>query len=73
MINLALGFVFGAWLLQQQANLPDVTHTLGAALILGCSLVVFIQFKHHLVKKSAFSCLLFCWDFSGQQFLRQFD
>jgi competence protein ComEC len=65
MIIFALGFVFGAWLLQQQANLPDITHALGSALILGCSLVVFIQFKHHFVKKISFFVLAtllgFCW------------
>ncbi len=51
MIIFALGFVFGAFLLQQQAHLPDVAYTLGSAWILGCSLVIFIRFKHHLVKK----------------------
>ncbi len=47
----ALGFVFGAWLLQQQVVLPDITRALVAALILASSLVIFVQFKHHLVKK----------------------
>ncbi len=42
MILFALGFVFGAWLLQQQANLP----ALSAALVLVPSLVIILNFQH---------------------------
>jgi competence protein ComEC len=51
MIKCALGFVFGAWLLQQQAVLPDSIYALGAALILGCSLVVFTKSQQNYLKK----------------------
>ena len=46
MIIFALGFVFGAWLLQQQPVLPDIFIALQAALILATSLCVFIKFHH---------------------------
>jgi competence protein ComEC len=47
MIIFALGFVFGAWLLQQQVLLPAL-HT---SWILAPSLVVFIQFQQQYLKK----------------------
>ena len=46
MIIFALGFVFGAWLLQQQPILPDIFIALQAPLILVPSLYVFIKFQH---------------------------
>ena len=52
MIIFALGFVFGAWLLQQQPVLPDVFIALQAALILVASLYVFIKFQHAIELKS---------------------
>ncbi|MEQ1597854.1 MAG: DNA internalization-related competence protein ComEC/Rec2 [Methylotenera sp.] len=51
MIIIALGFVFGAWLLQQQPILP----ALQAAWILAPSLIIFVKFQHKIVKK----CSLF--------------
>ena len=57
MIIFALGFVFGAWLLQQQPVLPDVFIGLQASLILASSLYIFIKFqnaielKKHSLKK----------------------
>ncbi len=53
MVIAALGFVFGAWLLQQQASLPDIAHALAAALILGCSLIVFVKFQQYSFKKTS--------------------
>jgi competence protein ComEC len=43
----ALGFVFGAWLLQQQSNLP----ALQTLWILAPSLIIFIKFQHQLLKR----------------------
>ncbi len=51
MIVAALGFVFGAWLLQQQPVLPDIFTALQAALVLALSLAVFIKFHHKYSKK----------------------
>ena len=51
MIIFALGFVFGAWLLQQQPVLPDIFIVLQAALILVPSLYVFIKFQHAIAFK----------------------
>jgi len=51
MIIFALGFVFGAWLLQQLPVLPDVFIALQAALILASSLYVFIKFHNKYLKK----------------------
>jgi competence protein ComEC len=47
MINLALGFVFGAWLLQQQPILP----ALQTAWILAPSLIIFIKIRQQFFKK----------------------
>ncbi len=47
MIIAALGFVFGAWLLQQQSILP----ALQASWILAPSLIIFIKFKQVFLKK----------------------
>ena len=49
MIIFALGFVFGAWLLQQQSNLDIISFALQPSWILACSLIVFIRFKHYLI------------------------
>ncbi len=43
--------MFGAWLLQQQAVLPDFKHALEATLVLGCSLVAFTKFQQNYLKK----------------------
>ena len=51
MIIFALGFVFGAWLLQQQPILPNIFIALEAALILVASLYVFIKFQHAIELK----------------------
>ena len=51
MIIFALGFVFGAWLLQQQPVLPDIFIALQAALVLASSLVVYTKFHHKYSKK----------------------
>jgi competence protein ComEC len=51
MINLALGFVFGAWLLQQQPVLDINLLGLQAVWILAPSLIIFINFKQVFVKK----------------------
>ena len=71
MIIFALGFVFGAWLLQQQPILPNIFIALQAALILVASLYVFIKFQHaielkkHSLKKISLlivaAVLGFCW------------
>jgi competence protein ComEC len=65
MINLALGFVFGAWLLQQQPELPDIFIALQAALVLALSLYTFVKFQHKYSKKLSFflvaAVLGFCW------------
>jgi competence protein ComEC len=53
MIIIALGFVYGAWLLQQQSVLPAL-HT---SWILAPSLIIFIKFQHKIVKK--FSLIVF--------------
>ena len=50
MVKWALGFVFGAWLLQQQPVLPDIFIALQAALILTTSLYVFIKFHNKYLK-----------------------
>lgn len=47
MIIIALGFVFGAWLLQQQPILP----ALQTAWMLAPSLIIFVKFQHKIVKK----------------------
>jgi competence protein ComEC len=51
MIIFALGFVFGAWLLQQQPILDINLFGLQAAWILAPSLIIFINFKQVFVKK----------------------
>ena len=65
MIIFALGFVFGAWLLQQQPVLPDIFTALQAALVLALSLFVFIKFQNKYSKKLSFlvvaAVMGFCW------------
>ena len=65
MIIFALGFVFGAWLLQQQPVLPDNFIALQAALVLALSLFVFIKFQNKYSKKLSFlvvaAVMGFCW------------
>ena len=51
MIIFALGFVFGAWLLQQQPVLPNIFIALQAALVLALSLVIFVKFQQQYLKK----------------------
>ena len=54
MVKWALGFVLGAWLLQQQPVLPDIFTALQAALVLVLSLVVFIKFQNKYSKNLSF-------------------
>ena len=65
MVKWALGFVFGAWLLQQQPVLPDIFIALQAALVLASSLVVYTKFHHKYSKKLSLllvaAVLGFCW------------
>jgi competence protein ComEC len=51
MIIFALGFVFGAWFLQQQPDLPDIFIALQAAWILALSLYIYYKFQHQNLKK----------------------
>jgi competence protein ComEC len=65
MVKWALGFVLGAWLLQQQPVLPDIFTALQAALVLAISLYAFVKFHHKYSKKLSFflvaAVLGFCW------------
>ena len=45
MIKLALGFVFGAWLLQQQAVLPSPYYILASAFVLILALFLIVKFR----------------------------
>jgi competence protein ComEC len=65
MVKWALGFVLGAWLLQQQPVLPDIFTALQAALVLAISLYAFVKFHHKYSKKLSLflvaAVLGFCW------------
>ena len=54
MVKWALGFVLGAWLLQQQPVLPTIFIALQAALVLALSLVIFIKFQNKYSKNLSF-------------------
>ncbi|HSF70861.1 MAG TPA: hypothetical protein VLA25_01115 [Methylotenera sp.] len=61
MVLVALGFVFGAWLLQQQPVLPNIFIGLQVAWILILSLAVLVYFnraQHQLVLKNLCNLLV---------------
>ena len=65
MVKWALGFVLGAWLLQQQPVLPTIFIALQAALIMASSLYFFIKFPNKYLKNLSLllvaTVLGFCW------------